>query len=90
MCCRLGSAVPTLARLGHRHSAGRSQSGAVCSDVGQEYQLAAREKEGNMDSSYLKAPPNEMLLRLQRTTPYYQARPAPPILGWTEEPMAPQ
>ena len=47
------------------------------SDVGKEYQLHQRVKEGEngaSDSSFAEARPNDMLLRLQRTTPYYKVR----------------
>ena len=42
------------------------------SDVGKEYQLERMSKEGELDSSFAKAKPNDTILKLQRTTPYYQ------------------
>ncbi len=42
------------------------------SDVGKEFQLHQRVKEGENGSSFNESRPNDMLLRLQRTTPYYK------------------
>jgi len=42
------------------------------SDVGKEYQLHQRVKEGENGSSFMEAKPSDLLLRLQRTTPYYK------------------
>lgn len=44
------------------------------SDVGKEYQLHQRVKEGENGSSFMEAKPSDLLLRLQRTTPYYKVR----------------
>jgi len=40
--------------------------------VGKEYQLHQRVKEGENGSSFMEAKPSDLLLRLQRTTPYYK------------------
>ncbi len=42
------------------------------SAVGKEYQLNEQVKAGTLDSSFTQQRPNDMLLKLQRTTPYYQ------------------
>ena len=42
------------------------------SDVNKEFKLAAAEAVGSTDSSFQQSRPNDMLLRLQRTTPYYK------------------
>ncbi|KAL6757150.1 hypothetical protein V8C86DRAFT_1789080 [Haematococcus lacustris] len=42
------------------------------SEVGKEFQLHQRVKEGENGSSYTEARPNDLLQRLQRTTPYYK------------------
>ncbi|MEW5307120.1 MAG: hypothetical protein WDW36_009536 [Sanguina aurantia] len=42
------------------------------SDVTKEYQLAERIKNGDNDSSFSQSRPNELLQKLQRTTPYYK------------------
>lgn len=42
------------------------------SDVGKEFQLNERIQQGETDSSFGGARPNDMLLQLQRTTPYYK------------------
>ena len=44
------------------------------SDVGKEYRLNQMTQDGVLDSSYTKSLPNETIMRLQRTTPYYQVR----------------
>jgi hypothetical protein len=53
------------------------------SAVGKEYQLNEQVKAGTLDSSFTQQRPNDILLKLQRTTPYYQVRSAPrgPGLG---------
>ena len=43
------------------------------SDVGKEYKLNQMATEGLLDSSFAKSVPNDTILRLQRTTPYYKA-----------------
>lgn len=42
------------------------------SDVGKEFQLHQRVKEGETESSFSDTKPSDLLLRLQRTTPYYK------------------
>ena len=45
------------------------------SDVGKEYKLNQLSKDGLLDSSFAKSAPNDTILRLQRTTPYYKVCP---------------
>jgi pre-mRNA-splicing factor RBM22/SLT11 len=42
------------------------------SEVGKEYKLNQAIKEGSVDSSFTKQAPNDLLLKLARTTPYYK------------------
>ncbi len=42
------------------------------SDVGKEYALAARAADGTLQSNLLTGKPNDTILKLQRTTPYYK------------------
>lgn len=42
------------------------------SDVGKEYALAERAKDGTLQGKYLTGKPNDTILALQRTTPYYK------------------
>jgi hypothetical protein len=44
------------------------------SAVGKEFQLNEQVKAGTIDSSFTQQRPNDILLKLQRTTPYYQVR----------------
>jgi pre-mRNA-splicing factor RBM22/SLT11 len=44
------------------------------SDVGKEFQLNERIQQGETESSYNQSRPNDILLQLQRTTPYYKVR----------------
>jgi pre-mRNA-splicing factor RBM22/SLT11 len=44
------------------------------SDVGKEFQLNEQIKKGETDSSYSGSRPNDILLQLQRTGPYYKVR----------------
>ena len=44
------------------------------SDVGKEYQLQRMAEDGSLGSSFAKATPNDTILRLQRTGPYYKVR----------------
>lgn len=48
------------------------------SDVGKEYALAERAKDGTLQGKYLTAKPNDTILALQRTTPYYKVPKPPP------------
>ena len=43
------------------------------SDVGKEFALERMATEGELGAAYDKARPNDTILKLQRTTPYYQA-----------------
>ena len=56
------------------------------SDPGREFALKRMEDSGELDrSKYDTTAPNELLLRLQRTTPYYKAgraAPAPASGPW--------
>lgn len=45
------------------------------SQVGKEFQLHQRVKEGENGSSFAETRPNDLLQRLQRTAPYYK-------VGW--------
>ena len=47
------------------------------SDVGKEYKLAQAQKEGDAASSFQQSRPNDLLLKLQRTTPYYKVWASP-------------
>lgn len=51
------------------------------SDVGKEYQLNEAIKAGTTDSSFSEQRPNDLLQRLQRTTPYYKVGCADCVLG---------
>mmetsp|Transcript_29226 Transcript_29226/g.64686 ORF Transcript_29226/g.64686 Transcript_29226/m.64686 type:complete len:459 (-) Transcript_29226:408-1784(-) len=42
------------------------------SAVGKEYKLQREIKEGTLDSSFAQQRPNDVLMRLQRTAPYYK------------------
>lgn len=44
------------------------------SEVGKEYQLHQRVKEGENGTEFLEAKPNDLLMKLQRTQPYYKVR----------------
>lgn len=44
------------------------------SDVGKEFQLNEQIKKGETDSSFSGSRPNDILLQLQRTGPYYKVR----------------
>ena len=50
------------------------------SDVGKEFQLNERIQQGETESSYNQARPNDILLQLQRTTPYYKVCTCPLLL----------
>lgn len=45
------------------------------SDVGKEFALERMANEGQLGAAYDTAKPNDTVMRLQRTTPYYQACP---------------
>mmetsp|Transcript_8828 Transcript_8828/g.23757 ORF Transcript_8828/g.23757 Transcript_8828/m.23757 type:complete len:581 (-) Transcript_8828:638-2380(-) len=51
---------------------GMSNEDEPQSDVGKEFQLHQRVKEGENGSSFSESKPSDLLLRLQRTTPYYK------------------
>ena len=42
------------------------------SGVGKEYQLQRKVDEGSLDSSFAQQRPTDLLLKLQRNTPYYK------------------
>jgi pre-mRNA-splicing factor RBM22/SLT11 len=42
------------------------------SDVGKEFQLNEQIQKGQMESSFGSSRPSDMLLQLQRTSPYYK------------------
>ena len=45
------------------------------SDVGKEFALQQMANEGQTESSFMKERDNPTIMRLQRTTPYYQVCP---------------
>eukprot|EP00803_Ostreobium_quekettii_P009893 evm.model.scf_51.4 EVM.evm.TU.scf_51.4 scf_51:35985-40803(-) len=47
------------------------------SDVNKEYKLDQLTKSGELGAEYQKASPNDLILKLQRTTPYYKRNMAP-------------
>lgn len=50
------------------------------SDVGKEYQLNQMSKDGLLDSSFAKEKPNDTILKLQRTSPYYKVSVFNPVI----------
>jgi pre-mRNA-splicing factor RBM22/SLT11 len=44
------------------------------SEVGKEFQLQKKIDEGSLNSSFAQQRPNDLLLKMQRTTPYYKVR----------------
>lgn len=44
------------------------------SGVGREFALREQEEAGTLGTQFIDAPPNELLQRLQRNTPYYEVR----------------
>ena len=44
------------------------------SGVGKEYQLQRKVDEGSLDSSFAQQRPTDLLLKMQRSTPYYKVR----------------